>query len=140
MITLTEFVRRWTTSTQNGQAASQEHFIDLCRLLGQATPNEADPNGDFYAFEKGVAKTSGGDGWADVWKKGCFAWGYKGKHHNLEKAYQQLLQYREALENPPRLVVCDLEKFQVHTNFYGTVRRIYEFTLMAATGCRRRDP
>ena len=22
-------------------------------------------------------KTGGGDGWADVWKRGCFAWEYK---------------------------------------------------------------
>ncbi len=47
---------------------------------------------------------------ADVWKKGCFAWEYKGKHANLDEAYQQLLQYREALENPPLLVVSDIER------------------------------
>jgi len=37
-----------------------------------------------------------------VWKRGHFAWGYKGPKANLEKAYQQFQQYRESLENPPR--------------------------------------
>jgi hypothetical protein len=55
------FVRKWAASTRGERAASQEHFIDLCRLLGEKTPNEADPTGDFYAFEKG-ALTPDGDG------------------------------------------------------------------------------
>ncbi len=36
-----------------------------------------------------------------------FGWEYKGKHKDLKAAYSQLLQYREALENPPLLVVCE---------------------------------
>jgi hypothetical protein len=64
------FVRKWAASEQNERAAAQEHFIDLCRLLGEQTPNEADPTGDFYAFEKGAEKTSGGNGFADVWLAG----------------------------------------------------------------------
>ncbi len=111
------------------RAAAQEHFIDLCRMLGVPTPNEADPTGDTYAFEKGAEKTSGSDGFADVWKRGHFAWEYKGKRKALAAAYQQLLQYREALENPPLLVVCDLERFEVHTNFTNTTKRVYGFTL-----------
>lgn len=115
-MSLTDFTAKWTATTRTERAASQEHFIDLCRLLGQPTPNEADKTGDFYAFEKGTAKTGGGDGFADVWRRGYFAWEYKGKHKHLGVAYQQLLQYRENLENPPLLVVCDLERFEVHTN------------------------
>ncbi|MBI4492841.1 MAG: class I SAM-dependent DNA methyltransferase, partial [Chloroflexi bacterium] len=107
-ISLPEFIRKWTASTRAERAAAQEHFIDICSLLGQPTPN-VDPTGEQYAFEKGAAKTAGGDGWADVWKRGHFAWEYKGKHKNLAAAYQQRLQYREDLDNPPLLVVCDLE-------------------------------
>jgi hypothetical protein len=69
----TEFVTRWRASTRTERAAAQEHFIDLCRVLGQQTPNEADRKGDFYAFEKGVTTTTGGKGFADVWKRGHFA-------------------------------------------------------------------
>jgi hypothetical protein len=124
-----DFFAKWSGSTRPERAASQEHFTDLCRMLGVPTPNEADPTGDWYAFEKGAEKSAGGDGFADVWKRGHFAWEYKGKRKDLTAAYQQLLQYREALENPPLLVVCDLDRFEVHTNFTGTVKRVYHFSL-----------
>jgi type II restriction/modification system DNA methylase subunit YeeA len=128
-----EFVVKWAEVTLTEKAASQSHFIDLCRLLDQPSPTEADPTGDFYTFEKGATKTpgptSGRRGWADVWKKGYFAWEYKGPHANLDKAYQQLQQYRESLENPPLLVVSDIQTIQVHTNFTNSVKRVTTFTL-----------
>ncbi len=34
----------------------------------------------------GAAKQRGGQGWADVWYKGRFAWEYKGKHKDLDRA------------------------------------------------------
>ena len=74
-MTPSEFVKKWAASQGGERATSQEHFIDLCRLLGEQAPTEADPNGDFYAFEKG-AKTPDGNGFADVWLKGHFAWEY----------------------------------------------------------------
>ena len=85
------FVAKWTGSTRTERSASQEHFIDLCRLIGHPTPAEADPKGEFFTFEKGAEKTTGGDGFADVWKKGHFAWEYKGPRANLNAAYQQVL-------------------------------------------------
>ena len=47
-------------------------------LLDEPTPN-SDPTGAAYAFEKGATKASGGEGWADVWRRGRFAWEYKGR-------------------------------------------------------------
>lgn len=123
-----EFVAKWKGSTRSERAASQEHFIDLCQLLGAPTPND-DPTGDTYAFEKGAEKTGGGDGFADVWKRGYFGWEYKGKKRDLKAAYNQLLLYREALDNPPLLVVCDLDRFEVHTNFTGTAKQVHAFSL-----------
>ena len=38
-----------------------------------------------------------------------FGWEYKGKHKDLKEAYTQLQRYREALENPPLMVVCDMD-------------------------------
>jgi len=122
------FVERWSKSTLSEKSASQQHFLDLCRMLHQPSPAEADPEGSFYTFEKGVEKTGGGKGFADVWYKGRFAWEYKGKHKDLVAAYNQLLLYREDLENPPLLVVSDMERYEVHTNFTGTVPRVYRFT------------
>jgi len=45
-----EFVAKWQGSTRAERAAAQEHFIDLCRMLGQPTPNDADATGEWYAF------------------------------------------------------------------------------------------
>ena len=128
-LTPAEFVKKWAGNTRTERAASQEHFIDLCRMIGVRPPNEADPTGDEYAFEKGAEKSAGGDGFADVWKRGHFAWEYKGKHKDLKAAYQQLLQYREALESPPLLVVCDLDRFEIHTNFTNTPTNVHRFDL-----------
>ncbi len=125
-----EFIRKWTESHVGERQGSQEQFLDLCRLLGQKTPAESDPTGtEWYCFEKGAAKHGGGDGWADVWMKGHFAWEYKGKKKDLDAAYDQLLRYRESLENPPLLVVSDMERFQIHTNFTGTPKVVHEFRL-----------
>jgi len=121
-----EFVRKWAPSTRNESAGSQEHFIDLCGVLGEETPN-SDPSGDYYAFEKG-ARTADGNGWADVWQRNHFAWEYKGKLKNLTLAYTQLRRYAEALDNPPLLVVCDLDRFEVHTN-WNTESWIYHFRM-----------
>ena len=49
------------------RSSYQQHFLDLCAMLGApAGPAEAGPAGSFYAFEKGVEKTGGGKGFADV--------------------------------------------------------------------------
>ncbi len=82
-----------------------------------------------YTFEKGVATTEDKRGWADVWMRDHFGWEYKGRHKDLKAAYAQLLLYREALENPPLLVVCDMDRFEVHTNFTGTAKRVHAFDL-----------
>lgn len=122
-----EFVAKWSKVNLKESAAAQEHFIDLCRLLDHPTRAEADADGSSFTFEKGAKKNAGGDGFADVWKRGYFGWEYKGRHKSLEAAYQQLLQYREALESSRLLVVCDLDRFEVRTNFTNTVQRIERF-------------
>jgi type II restriction/modification system DNA methylase subunit YeeA len=122
----TEFVKKWAASTGRERATAQEHFIDLCQLLGEQTPNEADPAGSDYAFEKG-AKGRDGDGFADVWLNHHFAWEYKGKKKDLAAAYGQVLRYHEALGHPPLLVVCDLDRYEVHTKWTNTEGWIYRF-------------
>ena len=124
-----EFVAKWRASTLKESSASQEHFIDLCRMLGHETPAQADSEGKWFTFERGADKSTGGQGWADVWKKGFFAWEYKGKHKDLDAAYAQLLRYCDALLNPPLLVVSDMETIVVHTNFNNTVKRDLRLTL-----------
>jgi hypothetical protein len=128
-IDLPTFIAKWQRSALTERSAAQQHFLDLCAVLGEPTPATADPDGSSYTFEKGARKSDGGSGWADVWKRRHFAWEYKGKHKDLKAAYRQIQQYREDLENPPLLVVCDLDRFEVHTNFTNTVKAVYAFNL-----------
>ncbi len=123
------FILKWRASELKERSAAQEHFIDLCRLLGEPTPAEADPKGDHYCFERGAVKDLGGSGWADVWKRHCFAWEYKGKHANLDAAFDQLRQYALALENPPLLIVSDMSRFRIRTNWTNSVSKTLEFGL-----------
>lgn len=141
-MTAAEFKKKWGRFQGKETSAYQGHFDDLCRLLGQPTPVEADPTGnDVFCYQKRVTKDAelfdlerpdSGDpterGFADVWKSGCFGWEYKGKKKNLDEAYKQLLRYREALLNPPLLVVCDFDRYIIRTNFNGTVQETYQFT------------
>jgi hypothetical protein len=79
------------------------------RDAGCPAPAGADPRGEFYTFEKGVEKTGGGKGFADIWCENHFAFEYKGKHKELGAAYRQRLQYRESLSNPQPLDFAALE-------------------------------
>ena len=81
------------------------------------------------ASSGGRAKDSGGGGWADVWKRGHFAWEYKTQGKDLDAAFQQLRQYALALENPPLLIVSDMRRFRIHTNWTNSVSTVHEFTL-----------
>ena len=128
-MTPSQFITKWRASELKERSASQEHFIDLCRLLGEPTPADADPTGDHYCFERGARKDTGGKGWADVWKRHHFAWEYKGKHKDLDAAFNQLRQYALALENPPLLIVSDMARFRIRTNWTNTVSETHEFTL-----------
>jgi len=128
-MTIPEFIAKWRKVELKERSAAQEHFLDLCELVDHPKPAEADPTGINFCFEKGAAKHGGGDGFADVWKRNFFGWEYKGKHKDLSAAYDQLLRYRNALENPPLLVVCDLDRIIIHTNFTGTVSATHEIPL-----------
>ena len=114
-----EFAAKWRGVETGERASAQSHFLDLCRVLGQPGPTDADPTGTWYAFEKGAGKFGGGEGFADVWKRGFFALEYKGKGRDLHAALRQLVDYKDALENPPLLIVSDLATIEVHTNFTG---------------------
>ena len=133
------FIAKWQASELTERSAAQSHFIDLCHLLGEPTPTDADPTGEWYCFERGARKDTGGDGWADVWKRGCFAWEYKGKRKNLDVAFNQLRQYALALENPPLLIVSDMVRFRIRTNWTNSVSATHEFMLDDLADAANRD-
>ena len=138
-MTPNDFITKWRASELKERSASQEHFIDLCRLLGEPTPADADPTGETYCFERGARRDAGGDGWADVWKRHHFAWEYKGRRANLDAAFNQLRQYALALENPPLLIVSDMVRFRIRTNWTNSVSRTHEFELDDLADAATRD-
>jgi len=123
------FVDKWRPVALTERASAQEHFIDLCRLFDHPIPIEDDPTGERFTFEKGVHKAGGGDGFADVWKRGYFAWEYKKRKRSLDDALGQLSRYALALENPPLQVVCDTDRFRIVTAYTNSVPRSYDLSL-----------
>lgn len=134
-----DFIAKWRAVELKERSAAQSHFNDLCRLLGLEDPTTADPRGDWFAFEKGAAKTSGGEGWADVWRKDCFAWEYKGRHRDLDAAFRQLLNYAVALENPPLLIASDMDRIVIRTHWTNTVQRETVLALDDLRDAAKRD-
>jgi type II restriction/modification system DNA methylase subunit YeeA len=128
-VTPDQFIAKWKAVELKERSAAQSHFIDLCHMLGEPAPTDVDPKGDWYAFERGATKTTGGEGWADVWKRDHFGWEYKGKRKDLNAAFAQLQQYALALENPPLLVVCDMDRFRIHTNWTNSVSQVHDISL-----------
>ena len=116
-----DFIRKWDGVKLKEKQASQEHFLDLCALVGVNSPALADPEGAWFCFEKGASKAGGGEGWADVWRKGCFAWEYKSPGKDLDAAFKQLQLYTPTLAYPPLLIVSDIDVIRIHTAFTGLV-------------------
>ena len=117
-----EFVDKWRNTRLNERQVYQRHFLDLCKLVGH---DDSD-----IIFEPSLKKAGGGHGFADVYYEDHFAIEYKspGKYKDLKAAYQQLLQYRESLKNPPLLVVTDIDNWEIHTNFPNTEKHIHKFS------------
>ncbi|WP_316233404.1 class I SAM-dependent DNA methyltransferase [Bradyrhizobium sp. SZCCHNPS2010] len=134
-----DFITKWQNSKLKERAAAQEHFIDLCRLLGEKTPAEIDSTGLDYGFEVGATKTTGGRGFADVFKRNHFGWEYKGSHANLDTAFAQLQRYAVALDNPPLLVVSDIgTTIRIHTNWTNSVSKTYEIAISELVDAEKR--
>ena len=56
------FIAKWRGATLNERAAAQSHFNDLCRLLGGATPSDADQRAQSIAVG-GSALVEARDRW-----------------------------------------------------------------------------
>ena len=117
---IADFIAHWGPGgagfALNEEQGAQQHFIGLCGVLGVAAPT----GGDDYVFEKGMNALGARRGYADVFKRGCFAWENKAPGKSLEGALKQLMTYALALENPPLLIVSDRLRTEVHTHFNGT--------------------
>jgi hypothetical protein len=99
-VTPEDFIAKWRGNTRSERAAAQQHFLDLCDLLGVETPGRPG-----YDFEQYTRKVGDKPGYADVWRDRCFVWEYKGDAKNLVQAYAQLKQYVLS-----RLLALNLER------------------------------
>ena len=53
------FITKWKKVYLTERSASQQHFLDLCELLGHPKPAEADPTGESFTFEKAPQNMAG---------------------------------------------------------------------------------
>ncbi len=134
-----QFIEKWRGTTRTERSAAQEHFLDLCELLGVPKPGDVDRHGTEYTFEKSTRKIGDTAGFADVWKRHCFAWEYKRDRRNLVEAYAQLKGYADALENPPLLIVSDMQEIRVHTNFTNAIAQQHVVKLIDLPSVEKRD-
>jgi len=143
-----EFVSKWAGRKLTERQSAQAHFIDLCRVLGVPAPHDDASTDQEYCFEArtglapdadaaddaasaytGEVVSAPNEGFADVWKRRHFVWEYKrpGKHKDLAAALKQLKDYKDQLDNPPLLVACDIETYDIRTNFTGYPERRWRF-------------
>src|SRR5579863_3734550 len=134
-----EFIDRWRGTTRSERSAAHEHFLDLCDLLGVPKPADVDRHGTEYTFEKSTRKIGDRQGFADVWWRGRFAWEYKRDSRNLVEAYAQLKGYADALENPPLLIVSDMQEIRVRTNFTNAIAVPHVIALADLRSVEARD-
>ena len=112
-MTPAEFIAKWKDTTFGERQASQEQFIDICRLVGHATPGEY-RNPEAFTFEKRVPIGS-----ADAYLEEHFGWEFKGSDGQLDGAFTQLLRYSVYLKTPPLLIVSSFQTILIRTNFPG---------------------
>ena len=117
---IADFLNKWGPGGLgyhlNERQGAQQHFVELCDVLDVPAP----VGGEDYVFEKGTLSLGQQRGFADVFKRGHFAWEYKAPGKPLDAALRQLMMYALALDNPPLLIVSDRLQIQVHTHFNGT--------------------
>ncbi len=124
------FVDKWKDTQLNETQVAQSHFLDVCSLVGVDMPGGDGKTeaGELFVFEH-LVNTSSGRGRADVYYENHFAIEYKtpDKYRDLQAAFEQLTDYKDALKNPPLLVVTDINNWEIHTNFVNTQNRPYVF-------------
>ena len=140
---VSEFIDKWgpggASHALNEEQGAQQHFIELCVLLGVPAP----AGGDDYVFEKGMLAYPGHAGqrrgYADVFKRGHFAWENKAPGKPLDAALRQLMNYAMALDNPPLLIVSDRMRIEIHTHFTGTPSEQHVVTLAQLADPAKRE-
>src|SRR5713226_7329128 len=64
-----DFIARWRGTTRTERSAAQEHFLDLCALLGVPKPADVERHGTEYTVEKSTRKIGDTAGFAEYLHK-----------------------------------------------------------------------
>jgi len=109
-------------------ASAQQHFLDLCTLIGHPTPAEADPTGQSFTFEAGATRFTAVRAVPTFGRKAALRGSTKASTR-ISTSVPAIAPVREALENPPLLIVSDTDQIIIHTNFTNTIKRTYPIAL-----------
>ena len=120
-----EFIAKWRDVEFGERQASQEMFLDICRLVGHPTPGEFGDS-QAFTFEKWVP-----GGFADAYLEERFGWEFKGSDADLDDAMNQLLRYQVHLKTPPLLIVSSFRTIRVRTNFPNMETVLHEIPVSA---------
>ena len=120
-----EFIAKWRDVEFGERQASQEMFLDICRLAGHPTPGEFGDS-QAFTFEKRVPGGS-----ADAYLEERFGWEFKGSDADLDDAMNQLLRYQVHLKTPPLLIVSSFRTIRIRTNFPKMETVLHEIPVAA---------
>lgn len=141
--TIEAFIKKWGSGgsgfSLNERQGAQQHFLELCDVIGVEKPTGVNDGTTDYLFEKGTLMLGEKRGYADVFKRNVFAWEYKAPGRSLNDALTQLMRYAMALGNPPLLVVSDRNVIEIHTHFTGRPTEKHEIRLHQLTDPAKRE-
>src|SRR5829696_4900770 len=97
VLTPQEFAKKGAGVALSERSSYQQHFLDLCAMLGAPAPAEADPAGSSTPSRRGWRRPGAARASPTCGTREPLRLRVQGRHKDLKAAYDQLLQYREAL-------------------------------------------
>jgi hypothetical protein len=104
-----EFSKEWATAS-NEDAEAKPFIIDFLNVFGITKRS-------YYSFEQRIKKLDNKDGYIDFLWKGKLLIEMKSKGKNLENAFEQAMEYTQALKSqdlPKYVIVCDFDNFLLY--------------------------
>ncbi|NOT36589.1 MAG: class I SAM-dependent DNA methyltransferase [Saprospiraceae bacterium] len=104
-----KFSKEWA-GTSNEEADAKPFLVDFFNIFGIQQRRVS-------TFEHRVKKLGGKDGYIDLLYKGCILIEMKSLGKDLDKAYQQAIDYIAGLPDnhcPKYILICDFEKFRLY--------------------------
>jgi hypothetical protein len=104
-----KFSKEWE-DTSNEEADAKPFLVEFFNVFGISSKRVS-------TFEHRVKKLDDKDGYIDLFWKGTILIEMKSRGKNLDKAYQQAIEYTHGLkqhELPKYILVCDFENFRLY--------------------------